>query len=257
MKYSLVEMVQQILSDMDSEDVSSWDDTEESKQVAKIIRGTYFDLAARLNLPEHKDAFQLEASGDNSEPVLMTLPSDVVDLEWVKYDKQQTGDSDPHWGLVRYLPLIQFMDLVHNYNASEDEYEDMTIVRDGDSMTFPFRNDEAPTYYTMLDDQTMIFNSIDRAVDNATLMKSKTWCYGLKTETFTLSDDFTPTLDLKLWPLFLSEATAACFAKLKQMQSIHDERTARRHLIASQKGKFNVPKGGQHLMTMTPNYGRK
>lgn len=250
-------MTRQILSDMDSEDVSAWDDTEESEQVARIIRSTYFDLAARLDLPEHKDAFQLDASGDNDQPVLMTLPSDVVDLEWVKYDKQQSGDTDPNWELVTYLSITQFMDFIQQYKPSDSDTDTMTIVRDSDSLAFYYKNDEAPTYYTMLDDSTLIFNSIDTEVDNATLMASKTWCYGLKTETFTLADGTTPTLDDKLWPLFLSEATAACFSKLKQMQSVPDERTARRHLIASQKNKYNVPKGGQHLFNTTPNYGRK
>ena len=249
-------MTRQILSDMDSEDVSSWDDTEESAQVARIIRATYFDLAARLDLPEHKDVFQLEASGNSAQPVLMTLPEDVVDLEWIKYDVRILGDSDPNWHFINWYPLSHFMDRVHNHNASEDQYENMTIVRDGDSMTFPFRNDIAPSIYTTLDERTLIFDSIDRDVDNDTLMKSKTWCSGLMTTTFTLADATVAELDDKLWPLFLAEATAACFAKLKQMQSVHDERTARRHLIASQKNKHNVPKDGQSLISQTYNYGK-
>jgi hypothetical protein len=257
MKYNLLEMIQVILSDMDSEDVSAWDDTEESKQVAKIIRTTYFDLAARLHLPEHKDAFQLDASGDNAQPVLMTLPTTVTNLEWVKYDKQQDGDDSENWQPVKYAPLDAFLALVQGYDTSESTVGTMTLVRGSDSMAFYYKNDEAPEWYTQLDDATLIFNAIDTAVDNATLMASKTWAYGTLTETFTFSDAFTPNLDITMFPLLLAEATASCFAKLKQMESMKDEKIARRHLIASQKGKHNTPKGGEPFFNQLPNYGRR
>jgi hypothetical protein len=133
----------------------------------------------------------------------------------------------------------------------------MTVTRDGDAMVFPYKDDAAPTYYTHIDEETLIFDSHDAAVDAVSLSAAKTWCYGTTTKTFTLADATTPDLDVKLFPLLLSEATAACFAKLKQMQSVHDEKLARRHLIASQKNKFNVPQGGMSAFSQLPYYGRK
>ena len=250
-------MIQVILSDMDSEDVSAWDDTEESKQVAKIIRTTYFDLAARLNLSEHKDVFKLEHSASTSEEVLMTLPSDVVDLEWVKYNKEETGDTAPTWDYVKFLELTPFVNYVQQFDEDEDNVLVMSVTRDGDVMEFPYKNDIAPTYYTTLDDTTLIFDSHDAVVDADFLDADKTWCYGLTTAAFTLADATTPDMDVKLFPLLLAEATAACFSKLKQMQSVYDEKSARRHLIASQKNKFNVLKGGPSTFSQLPNYGRK
>jgi hypothetical protein len=250
-------MIQTILSDMDSEAVSAWNDTEESKQVATIIRTTYFDLAARLNLPEHKDVFKLEHFGSDAEPVLMTLPSFVVDLEWIKYDKQQDGDTAPNWEPVTYLSLSNFVDHVQQFNEDDDEVLVMSVNTDCDILDIPYKNDKAPTYYTQIDDTTLLFDSHDAAVDTDSLDVDKTWCYGLTTNTFTFKDGTIPDMDVKLFPLLLSEATSACFAKLKQMQSVHDEKLARRHLIASQKNKFNVPKGGPSSFSQLPNYGRK
>ena len=257
MKYTLLELVQTILSDMDSETVAAWDDTEESKQVATIIRTTYFDLAARLNLPEHRDVFKLEHSADVTEEVLMSLPSDVVDLSWIKYDKQQTGDTAPVWDHVKYLPLSNFIDYVQQFDEDEDNVLVMSVTRDGDVMEFPYKDDAAPTYYTHIDDTTLVFDSHDADVDADFLDADKTWCYGLTTAAFTLDDATTPDMDVKLFPLLLAEATSSCFSKLKQMQSVQDEKIARRHLIASQKNKFNIPKGGSSAFSQLPYYGRK
>ncbi len=44
MKYTLLEIVQEILSDMDSDEVNSIDDTTESEQVATIVKSTYLSM---------------------------------------------------------------------------------------------------------------------------------------------------------------------------------------------------------------------
>ena len=43
MKRTLLEMVQSILSDMDSEDVNAVSDTLEAQQVASVIEDTYYN----------------------------------------------------------------------------------------------------------------------------------------------------------------------------------------------------------------------
>ena len=44
MKFTLLEMVQEILSDMDSDEVDSIEDTVEAEQVATIVRSTYLAM---------------------------------------------------------------------------------------------------------------------------------------------------------------------------------------------------------------------
>ena len=86
MKYTLLELVQNILSSMDADEVNSITDTVEAQQVAKIVRTVYMDIMERANLPEHYGLVNLQASGTTLKPVLMTVPSSVQDIIWIKYD---------------------------------------------------------------------------------------------------------------------------------------------------------------------------
>lgn len=85
MKYTLLDMTQNILSRMSSDEVNSISDSPESLQVANIIKNKYFDLISRVNLPEHDQLLQLDPSIDATSPVLMYVPEGVADLKWLKY----------------------------------------------------------------------------------------------------------------------------------------------------------------------------
>jgi hypothetical protein len=54
MKRTLLEMVQSILSDMDSEDVNSISDTNEAEQIASVIEDTYYNIISARDIPEHQ-----------------------------------------------------------------------------------------------------------------------------------------------------------------------------------------------------------
>jgi hypothetical protein len=52
MKKTLLEIVQDILSDMDSEEVNSISDSNEARQVARIVQTTFYNLIATREIPE-------------------------------------------------------------------------------------------------------------------------------------------------------------------------------------------------------------
>ena len=60
---TLLRLVQDILSSLDSDEVNSISDTPESLQVANIVRTTYEDLVSLLDLPEHFSFFELTTAG--------------------------------------------------------------------------------------------------------------------------------------------------------------------------------------------------
>lgn len=84
-KFTLLDMTQNILSRMSSDEVNSISDSPESLQVANIIKNKYFDIINRVDLPEHDQLVQLEPSLDATSPVLMYVPDGVSDLKWLKY----------------------------------------------------------------------------------------------------------------------------------------------------------------------------
>ena len=96
MKYTLLEMTQDILSNMSSDEVNSISDTPESLQVATIIKQKYYDIVSRGDLPEHNQLFQLNPSLTVVSPVLMTIPDGIGRVEYIKYydsNPQDNGSS--------------------------------------------------------------------------------------------------------------------------------------------------------------------
>src|SRR6266446_7745157 len=90
---TLLQMTQDILSALDSDEVNSIGDTVESQQVATIIKNKYYDMVSRGALPEQEILFQLNPSGDSTKPILMFMPDRVSKIEWIKYFDSNPADN--------------------------------------------------------------------------------------------------------------------------------------------------------------------
>lgn len=84
-RFTVLDMTQEILSSMTSDEVNSISDTTESLQVANILKRKYYDIISRGDLPEHNQVFQLTPSIDAASPVLMYVPDGIGHVEWIKY----------------------------------------------------------------------------------------------------------------------------------------------------------------------------
>ena len=93
MKYTLLQLTQDILSNMSSDEINSISDSAESLQVATIIKQKYYDIVSRGDLPEHNQLFQLNASLDPLKPTVMTVPDGVGHIEYIKYYDSNPLDS--------------------------------------------------------------------------------------------------------------------------------------------------------------------
>lgn len=93
MQMTLLDMTQNILSALNSDDVNSISDTTESLQVANIIKTTYFNLIARADLTEHNQLSQLISSGSALLPTLMYAPDNMSKLKWIKYFDSNITDG--------------------------------------------------------------------------------------------------------------------------------------------------------------------
>jgi len=250
MKYTLLELTQNILSRLDSDEVDSISDTTEATQVARVIRNTYFNILTRANLPEHKKLIQLTASGDNLKPVLMIRPSNVSRIEWIKYNVRGVTDLNDRYEYVIMLPLSQFLEMQDRLDTSSSDVGTMVI----NGITFAFTNDMKPTFCTIVEDVNVIFDSYDSAVET-TLQTSKTKCNAYTLPTFALVDGTIPDLDDIQFPLLLNEATAVAFVDLKQQANPKAEQESRRQWISLQRTKAlaKVPTPFDAL----PHFGRR
>lgn len=251
MRYTLLQMTQAILSSLDGDEVNSISDTTESLQIATIIKNSYYDIVSSLNLPEHKDLFELIPT-NSSTPVVMTKPTDVTDIEWIKYNNFTTDEGRDRFVDVLYMDLRDFLENAYSLDSTQDNIESCTIVtRPTDSFTLMYRNNAFPRYYTTYDDNTVLFDSY-MASEDSFLQKTKTQCYGQILPTWTQSDSFTPDLDPKQFTLLLNEAKSQAFIELKQTANPKAERRARRGWIQAQRTKDNILRHENYKA-----YGRK
>lgn len=239
---------------MDSDEVNSINDSVESQQITKIVRNAYMSIKNRGNLPEHYSLITLDASTDATKPVLMTLPSTINKIKWVKYNKILEVGDPINMQLVEYYKLEDFLDMIHSFNEDETYIDTFSHTVGTDTFTFLYRNDKQPDFYTTFDDNTLIFDSYDSDIE-ATLQKSNSLCYGKLVTSFTLSDSFTPDLDEEQFDLLLNEAKLLAWAELKQAPHEIAERNTRRGWTHNQTAKYATE--DYSSFNKLPYYGRK
>ncbi len=110
MKMTLLDMTQNILSAMNSDQVNSISDTVESLQVAEAIRSAYINMIDRLSMPEHNQLTQLIASDTIDAPVLMYLPVGCSKITWLDYFDTNPADGNQ-------LQADQFGSYSHDVNT--------------------------------------------------------------------------------------------------------------------------------------------
>jgi len=246
-KLTVIEMVQNILSAMNSDEVSSINDTVESYQVAEIVRSTYNELIARKNWPHTRKLIQLEASGDNDKPTHMGAPEVVKEIVEVNYNKKKITDTREKWEPVKYLYPDEFLRMTNGYNTDSADTEEIT---DYSGVKFLIKTDKAPQYYTSFDDENFVFDSYDSDIDT-TLQATKTQVVAYVFPTFTFSDDFTPDLPIEMFPAFLAECKSVCFAQIKQTPDAKSEQQSRRGMNWLSNKSWQIAGGWRF-----PDYGR-
>ena len=233
MKYTLLQLIQKVLNSIDGDEVNSWSDTVESRQIAHILEDCYYDITDGKDLPEDYSIVELEATDVNS-PTLMKKPSTVDELLWIKYNKQTASDSNPVWGSVSFKPIEEFYSDMLALSQEETNIKTYNKTLDGSVVRFYGRKDKAPDFYTHIGDQWILFDSYDEAVD-ANLQTSKTQSYCRKLRTWVMDDTFIPVLPDQQFSLLLNEAKAAAWQDMKQAQNARAEKKARKAWVRMQK----------------------
>ena len=238
---------------MDSDEVTSIDDTVESQQVVKVVRTAYFDLIQRAKLPEHYDLIQLDETSAAS-PIVMSVPATVAEVGSVKYYDESIDPAA--WEPVEYVTLATFLDRMDGYTdltATNIDTISYTVPA-GDSFTFVYRNDKQPNYYTTISDSIIIFDSVDTAVETY-LRSTKTRAQARMVITWTMDDAFTPDLDEPQFALLLAEAKSLAWAELKQAPHAKAEQSAKRGWNQLQKSKYSTETISD--FDRLPSFGRR
>lgn len=213
MKMSLLEMVQDILNDLDSDNVNSIDDTVEAGQVAQIIKTSYFEMMNNRNWPHQRKLLQFDVVGTLAKPNYIITPESVKELELFQYDKRKSGDTSVVYGEVKYKDPDDFLRYISVRNGNDENTQ--TVV-DYSGTSLLIRKDMAPSYWTSFDDTYIITDSYDASV-GSTIQKARTqfiaYCY----DSWVHQDSAIPVMTAEAFPALLEEAKSTAFVVLKQM----------------------------------------
>lgn len=259
---TVLDMTQELLGALSSDEVNSIGDSTESLQVAHILKRTYLNMISRGDLPEHNQLFQLNPSLDPTQPVMMFIPDGIGRVEYVKYfntgsnaegtftspqDPMIEGDSIAPsvlspigYQYVTMLPIEQFLDMTSRFDPAMSFVDSFTFSdtsnRFPNSFTFYYRDDKQPQYCCILSNFYVIFDSYDNTQDS-TLQASKSQVFGQVVPDFKLEDSFIPDLDAQQFPLLINEAKSLAFFELKQQPHAKAEQEAKRQWSTVQKNK--------------------
>jgi len=248
-KRTVLDLTQDILSDMESDEVNSIEDTSEALQVAQILKTTYYDLIDEDIWPHLKENYQLVASGTTARPTHMSIADNIQHVEWIKYNKRLSSDTRDKFEDVIYKTPKEFMDILDARVSSNSNID--SITDDVSNQVWSIVNDAPPSYWTSFDDVNIVFDSYDSGVDS-TLLTAKTRAYVYKEPTFSMTDTHVPDLPSRAFSYYLSTAKAACFDKIKQSPNRTEEGKKGMHKRAISQTKHRYQ--GQIVYA---NYGRK
>lgn len=224
MKKTLLEIVQIILSKMDSDEVNSIGDTTESLQVAQEVENTFYELMGNINVPERGRLVSFDALNDaTNKPNYLKVKELVDNFEFLMYN---IGTEEaPEYKHIKYMEPKDFLLMVSQNTGSAT-----MVVTDPEGAKYPIKTDEHPTYYTTFDDTHLAFDSYNSEVDS-TLQESKAYGYAQVIPVFEQDDDYTPDLPAKMFPLLIAEAASMCFINHKQAPNSKEEQRARRQMV--------------------------
>ena len=217
MKSTLLQVVQSILSDMDSENVNTISDTVEAQQIASVVEDTYFNIIAARDIPEHNKLIPLVSLSSTARPTHFTYPARTKQLMRVDYNIGTA--SSPDYREIVYVEPLVFIDRM------DETAKKVTTV--DQSVELFVATDKDPSYYTSFNDNHIIMDAYDVSVE-ANLASNKTRAFCAIYPTFSQTDSFAIDLDQTLMPLLLAEAKSACMSLFKGGSDPKVEQSARR-----------------------------
>lgn len=248
MRMTLLEMVQDILSEMDSDEVNSLDDTIEAGQVATIIKNSYFLMCSNRNWGDEKELTTLDHVGIIPMPTHMLIPEDIKQLDYLAYNNVKRGSPKSEYVTVAYKHPDEFLRIVQNHPTNSDNYQEVT---DFGGVKMFIRNNANPRYWTSFDDKHIVCDSYDKTEDT-TLKVSKTQAMVVRAPKWEYREDFIPKLPVEAFAALLAEAKSTAFFSLKQMQNAKAEAASQRQQRWLAR-KNSTTMGGVRYMT----YGRR
>jgi len=250
-KDTLLDIVQDILSEADGDEVNSISDTVESDQCARIVRAEYKTIVDEFDIKMNETLVQLTATS-GATPTRMIRPEGFHSVEWIKYDRRVSG-TDPKFEMITYRDPVSFLALCDSRTLGDSDVESFALADSGHNLLV--KNEQAPTYWTILEGyDDILFDSYDSDLET-NLQASKVLARGVQRPTLTLADASVPDLPQNLMGLLKNRARSFYWDVYKDGATPGIARRERHSEVRSQRKKHITKKLQQERSG--PNYGRK
>lgn len=248
-KLTLLEIVNDIANDLDTENVNSIDDTVESTQIAQIVKTTFFELIANRNWPHLKRSVQLDSVSDLTRPTYLKLPELTKELISFSYNKLKLDDLNrDRYTSLQYLDTDSFLKKVNSRDKTDDN---VIKINDFGGAPIYIRDDKQPDYYTSFDDEYIVLDSYNVLIED-TLQSTNTQSVVYFEPTWSHTDGGIPDLPSEAFPLLVEESKSTAFVVLKQQANAKAEQKARRSGRWMSRKAWRTEGGIRY-----PDYGRK
>lgn len=224
MKKTLLEIVQEILSDLDSDEVNSIDDTVEAEQVAGIVRSTYMAMMSTRNWPHLKRGIQLSGSGQLALPTHMTIAEDVKEIVFINYNISKDLETRRKYKRMRWLEPEEFL---RRQNSLNNDNDNVDVIQDPTGIEILVRNDIAPSVYTSFDDETLVFDAYDTEAGE-TLIGAKVQAQAYVMPNWSHVDDAIPDLPEEAFTSLIEESKSTAAMRINQMVDQKAEQLSRK-----------------------------
>lgn len=249
MKKTLLQIVQDILSDSDGEAINTLSGSLEGEQLATIVEGVFYDMIVARSIPEHEELVKLTPASDSAYPTHFMVPENVTAIKSIYYDVTEALVGTGEYKEIAYLDVKSFLKMSDARDASDSN---VVVTDDKNGGTkIKVTNDAFPSYWTSFDDYWIIFDSYNSSYDD-TLQAHKTRVWGTKFPVFDRFDDgYVPDLDSNLFPYLISESRSRYLDWLQGGTTRKAEESARRNKVHIQNDKHNFIQPNDRN-----NYGR-
>lgn len=248
---TLLELVQTLLSDIDSDDVNSIEDTGEAMQIARIVRSTFQDICTEYYLESNKELTQLESLVDANHPTHLRIPDGVYSIESFEYNVSDSNGDPPRW---KRLLFLEPMDFLNRVTHNDDGSTNIQIVDEFGGAQIQVRKDVQPTCYTSFDNQYVVLDAWKQDVVS-TVVGSRTRVVVSKKPSLELEDDEVIDLPEHLESLLTAESRVLAFEMFKDGAPAQVQRIALRQRVRAQRIKHSIKE--RRPSDQLPDYGRR
>lgn len=201
MRQSLLEIIQDLCSDLNLDPVDDIYDTVESEQLANIVKKTYERLLIKRYWPQNEHVVAFEALGDSDLPTSFNVPLEVQEICSIKYNCVNPMNQQDNWVEMKYLEPEVF---IQRYSARTNAPHQPVTITGG--LVINVRSDLNPTHFTSFDGQkTLFFDSYNKVVDG-TLQTSKLVAKVYQFPVFDIDNDFVPDMPAEAFPVLYDGA---------------------------------------------------